>query len=591
MTMVRYSSNRTFLATLSAGIEDRIPVMWPERRFTADPEMNLAEGREATAYFNEGLLIIGFGDGGLFDLLMEDPVANGKLIHCFVLPEERLDFAHWLGSVDIEKVLRDHKLSLHFPGSPSEADLVLDHAYNGHDAIARLAGTTIVDGHPLHPAAAAQRAAWLPTLRKTVVQRFDCLGNDVYDTFMGAKHALMHGLSLVKQPRSSDYRGRYAGKSAICIASGPSGVAAFDRIKELQHEHVIICADSILGGLLDRGIEPDFVCMVERPDVMHKLIDAHAPRCKTVLFALPVVHPTSVTPFGDRVAWWWNADDLYPWLDPNEPSASSGRSTGTMTVGLAALLGCSTAYLVGHDLAFKDGKSHGGGTDAFALEVQEKINRELSRNNPNYYRRTIEVPRNGGGTIETMGVWDIFRSDIELLVSGYQSQTRFVNLNIDLQSGAVIHGTVAGALPEPTGTTLEKSHPTRTWTDEQCTSYQAKARQLIADFDVLRRDFRALTVELAGWRPLRQDRSTVEAMGVKLNLTKPVDERNKMWFAYVFRAALRNLMVRLHLNTYVRTMGERNWNQVQVMRLYAASMPELMDRLEPELKQALESLS
>jgi hypothetical protein len=48
-------------------------------------------------------------------------------------------------------------------------------------------------------------------------------------------------------------------------------------------------------------------------------------------------------------------------------------------------------------------------------------------------------------------------------------------------------------------------------------------------------------------------------------------------------------MVRLHHNTYVRTMAERNWNQVQIMQLYVESIPSLIDRLRPELDLALEN--
>jgi hypothetical protein len=35
-------------------------------------------------------------------------------------------------------------------------------------------------------------------------------------------------------------------------------------------------------------------------------------------------------------------------------------------------------------------------------------------------------------------------------------------------------------------------------------------------------------------------------------------------------------------------MAERNWNQVQVMRLYTLSIPNLINRLQPELEAALE---
>jgi hypothetical protein len=592
MSIAHYELNRAFFLRLAAGAGEHLPSSWPARRFTADPAQTLAEARAATAFFNEGLLAIGFGDGSLLTLLLEDALATAKLIHVIVLPTEMRDFAHWMGTIpSFEKLLSGHKISIHFPSTINQADLIINGAYGDHESITRLAGTAMIEGHPLHEAAEAQRTEWLPALHKTLVQRFDCLGNDVYDTFLGAKHALMHGLGLVRQNRSGDYRDRYAGKSAICIAAGPSCSAFFDRIREVQHEHVIICADSNLGGLLDLGIEPDFTCMVERPESVHRLVKNAGPRCSTVLFALPVVHPSSAQPFGDRVAWWWNADDLYPWLDPAETMGSSGRSSGTMTVALAAALGCSTIHLVGHDLAFKDGVSHGAGTDPMAFETQKRANKELTRTNPNYYWRAVDAPRNGGGLIDTMGVWEIFRSDIESIIASYDSRTTFINHNIRLGTGAVIHGSVDGDFPTPTGIKLEKSHPTRQWTEEQCAAYRARALQLSDDFAALKSAFRELEKEIGAWRPMQMDRAAVEGIGARFNLTKPVDPRNRAWFAYVFRAALRNLMVRLHLNTYVRTMAERNWNQVQVMRTFAASIPNLLDRLEPELKLALEAHS
>lgn len=588
--MEQYNAVRGQLAQSFSIFAEVLPQQWPHIAPAIDRRKTVLALRAATSTLNEGLLVVGFGNGTIIEHLRQDPVGRSKLITVLILEGETDAFAHSLGAFDFRAALSELNLDIHYVKNATDLIRIIAGVFANHSQITRLAGTTIMSTHPLTPLAEQQRESWMPLLQKTILERYDCLGNDVYDTFLGAKHALMHGDKLNKRCRSSDYMGRYLGKSAICIASGPSAAGYFDHIRAIQNEHVIICADSILGGLLEHGIEPDFVCMVERPEEMHRLIDAHAPKCKTVMVALPVVHPSSIIPFGERVMWWWNADDLYPWIDPKEALLHSGRSAGTITVALAGHLKVKTAYLVGHDLAFKDGQSHCAGVNVMALETQTSINRDLSRNNPNYYRRILDAEKNGGGSLETMGVWDIFRSDLEIITHAHQNQTTFINLNINSKTGALVSGTFAGNLPASTGLALEKTHPELSRSKEdEWPKYRERCLLLGEDFDLVKKRFKEISEELVLWRPLNHDRKEVEAMGERVDLTKIVSVENRPWFAYVFRAALRNLMVRLHHNTYVRTMAERNWNQVQIMRLYIESIPSLIDRLRPELDLALEN--
>ena len=587
----RYSRLRAMVVMQIPSLAPFLPERWPSTPPSLDRRATFTALRQATASHNEGLLIIGYGDGSIIDTLRKDTIGRGKLVHVLLLAPEAEAFAHNLGTTDLDLIFKELQLDINFIQRTEDVQLVVSRIFAQHGDIARIAGTLTMDAHPLVPEAESMRESIRPLVQKLLVERYDCLGNDVYDTFLGAKHALMHGDRLIRQPRSSDYVNRYAGKSALCIASGPSISAYYDRIRAIQHEHVIICADSILGGLLEHGIEPDFTCMVERPDNMHRLIDEHAPHCRTVMFALPVVHPSSVIPFGDRVAWWWNADDLYPWLDPRESFLNSGRSTGTMTAALAGLLGIKTAYLIGHDLAFNDGQSHGKGVAQLALENQLNDDDKLSRTTPNYHLRILDVARNGGGLVETMGVWDLFRSDLQIIAASLLGRTEFVNMNIKDGVGAVIDHTVAGDLPSSSGVNLEKSHPVRIPKEGEWETYRDRCLKLAADFQSAKDRYQEFSKILAGWQPLGHSRKEVEAMAARCDLIKLVSPENQAWFAYVFRAALRNLMVRLHHNTFVRTMAERNWNQVQVMRMYSQSIPSLIERFKPELDLALRSFT
>jgi hypothetical protein len=588
MKTQRYAQMRAILINKIPLLANALPLEWPTQGPVIDQRKTLAVLRSVASTLNEGLLIVGFGDGSLIERLRQDPIGRGKLIHLFVLADEVLAFAHVLGEYDFSVIFKTMQLEIHYVTNTGDLNRVMTSIYANHGQIARLAGTELMVTHPLLPAAEKIRAEWVPLIKKIIIERYDCLGNDVYDTFLGAKHALMHGEKLVRQCRSSDYRNRYAGKSALCIASGPSVGDYYEKIRAIQHEHIIICADSIFDGLIEHGIDPDFVCMVERPADMHNLIDKYGATSKAVMVALPVVHPSSVEPFADRVMWWWNSDDLYPWLDPKEFKLHSGRSAGTITVALAGLLGVKEAYLIGHDLSFRDGQSHAVGVNAMAPDTFNAVKHQSSRDSANYHLRLIDAERNGGGTLETQGLWEIFRSDIVLIMHPYREQTKFINLNIATKTGLVIAGTVEGTLPEPSGKLLEKSHPTRVVADDAWPKFRERCLQLGEDFRVVKEKLDEVSKELESWRPLAQDRKTVEAMGSRVDITKIAHKDNSSWFGYVFRAALRNLMVRLHHNTYVGTMAERNWNQVQIMRLYSQTIPMLIERLRPELEQALE---
>jgi hypothetical protein len=585
-----YLRQREFLITRYPAMQAWLPPQWPPRTSAIDRAATITALRQATSTLNHGLLILGYGDGTIIELLRQDPVARGKAITLIVLASELEDFVSSLGRCDIQAACSSMQLQVQLIVTAEDMSRYIITAFAAHHQIAQLAGTTILDSHPLAPAAEELRRTVKPALTAGLTERFDCLGNDVYDTFLGAKHILMNGDRVFREPRTSDYKGRYAGKSALCIASGPSCAAHYERIRAIQHEHVVICADSILGGLLKNGIEPDFVCMVERGDEMHKLIDEAAPKCRTVLFAAPWVHPLSVAPFGGRVAWWWPGDLVYNWLDATEPTIGTGRSTGTMAVALAGHLGVATAYLIGHDLAFHEGQSHGDGVAPLALEAQGKVTKLMSRDHLYYQHRLLDVPKNGGGTVVTSGTWTIFRSDLEVIILNNRTTTTFVNVNVDTGVGAVIAGCIGGRLPEATGQALGKEHPVRITRDEDIQAYRERRQRLLSDFDLCKEKLVGMSEVMKTWRPLQHDQAEVEAKAYEMALGKLVSKTNANWFEYVFRAAMHNLLLRMHHRTQVRTLAERNWMQVQVMRQYLTSMALLIDRLRPELAQVLETV-
>ena len=582
-----YSRLRSFLLGKAPVLAARIPERPGPAPAPLDRSATIAVLRQSLTVQNEVLLVVGWGDGTVAKMLMDDPWAQRKRIHLVILGGEDEHFVASLTDGKLERFLSSGQHSLHWADDVEGMRVVLTQNFSTHNDIVRLGGLVIIENHPLCERGEQTRRDVMPAFRKMLAERLDFLGNDVYDTFLGAKHSLMHGREMIARPYSSNLLDLQKGDSALCIASGPSARPHFDAIRAIQHEHIVICADSILEGLLDAGIEPDYVCMVERPEEMHKLFLGSTTRCRATLVALPVIHPKSRIPFQERVVWWWNSDDLYPWLDVNQRRLSSGRSTGTHTIALAGHLGVKTAYLIGHDLAYHEGRSHSKGTNEWAVSTQVDQDMTLSDNNPNYHSRRFRVPKNGGGMVDTIGIWELFRSDIENGLVAYP-ETEFINLNILDEVGSVIAGTKPGRLPGPTGTALIKRSVDRPWDEAAWTKFRDRALRLEQDFIAIKDGCRAMVERLSGFRPLDCDRAKVEQLAKELDITAMVSAENKVLIQYIFRAALRNLMLRLHHNTCVRTIAERNWNQIKVMRLFAETMTPLVERLEPELAEALE---
>lgn len=593
MSQERYVAAKAAIDEMAGGMGKMLPEEWP----STCPRLNrhgiIRQLREHTCTVNDQMLVIGWGDGQAIKLLADDALNRGKTVFWLIMPSEITAFAHFIGVEGVKLFERFKKLQLSWLLDATQIQALLIRIFGNHDSISRLAGTTLLDSLPLIPQAEEERATILPTLRKTLIERFDCIGNDVYDTFIGAKHSIMHGARLMDEARTSDLIGRYAGKSAICLGSGPSAAQHMEHLARIQHEHVIIVADSFLAGCRRAGIDPDFVCMVERPVDQYQVIEPYLADSDTTLVALPVVHPSCIKLFPPgRVVFWWNADMLYPWIDREECQLNSGRGSGTHSVALAAALGCSEIYLVGHDLAYgNEGSSYANGVSDHAAKIDSKEYDDKPPDpykNPNYYKRHFDVPGNNGDTVVTRGIWEIFRSDMEQIIRSYPDRT-FINPNAVTGEGAVIQGCIGRALPEASGDILDKSRPPIADRQEKRQDFLDRLAALPADFDAMSERCTAVIDKIATWSPITTDHQTVSRLTQEFMIEHIVTEGNVTFFQYILRAGLRNCMVRLQQNTFVRTFKEKSWNQAQVLDMYCRFLRDLMKRLKPELLEALET--
>lgn len=578
------------LAELDSRIANSLPATWPDKPVRINGMSTLRVLRERCSDLNPQTLAIGWGDGEALKHIARDSLNRTKKVHWVILPTEMESFAHFLGSEDYQLINQIKMCTLHFAYDLDTMRSIIPSIFGNHESITALAGTTVLDNHPLTKESEAIRSDWISEIHRLLIERFDCLGNDVYDTFLGLKHTLAHKENVYTYPRSSDYSNHFKGKTAISIGAGPSAKPYLDHIREIQDEVVILCADSFLAGCLRAGIQPDFVCMLERPENKHTILENWASDTTAKFWCLPVVHKKSTDLFQENVIYWFAPDELYPWIDSSEPPWPVGRSTGTMSVAGAVKLGCKKVYLIGHDLAYgEDGASYAVGVDEAAEASDKSVYTEAKKreNNPNYHARTVQLEKNGGGTCSSRGVWALFKSDIEGYTRTWPN-VEFINPNIGTGVGAVIHGTVDGNLPNRTGSPIDKTPPTIRDRSDQLQEYLKKCQVLHEDWTHVIEECKETLAELSQLKPLSTTLSEASKLAKKLDLGAMVSQENAGIFRYVFRAALRNIMVRLQQNLFVGTPAEQAWNQILSLRMYAKSIIDLATEMLPELEASLE---
>lgn len=241
------------------------------------------------------------------------------------------------------------------------------------------------------------------------------LGNSAMDAWWGARNAIANSSMMSCEPKHDSLRGIANGKTVICVASGPTTGEHIEEIRTAQwNGAMVVCADSIYSRLVACGIDPDIVCVIERQPIFAEMVPPGICR-RTIIVAPPVVDPSTVRGWEGRRVWFWQeTPGLYHWLGPNIKTSFSGRSSGTLAVAVAHLLGGSHMYLVGHDLCHIGGRSHDAGVGDLTRDSQAKAEREAPP--CSMHAKTHTVCKDGLIKPSTR-FWMLCKQDIECMLS------------------------------------------------------------------------------------------------------------------------------------------------------------------------------
>lgn len=166
--------------------------------------------------------------------------------------------------------------------------------------------------------------------------------------------------AYVTTPPTQAIRGACAGRLAILVAAGPSLQKNIDQLCSIQHDAVIIAAQTTLAPLLERGIVPHFVTSLDFSDLSAQFFEGVRIPDRVVLVAEPKASWKVIDAFRravDGAPKMILLDNIFARRCLGDALAARatmepGATVMHLAFYLAQWLGCDPIAFIGQDLGF-----------------------------------------------------------------------------------------------------------------------------------------------------------------------------------------------------------------------------------------------
>ncbi|HEH4013739.1 TPA: motility associated factor glycosyltransferase family protein, partial [Campylobacter jejuni] len=388
----------------------------------------------------------GFGNGMFYKTLCENK--NHK--HIIVFEDELEILALALHLFDFSKELKNEKLILFHTPNITTAQLTTLFMYEHIQKSVKIFNLFIHSDFYLK-----FYSHQIQELNKKLIEniRFIVLakGNDPYDSIIGIKHMLNNLPKLLNHGVFQNFlkARKQKVKNAIIVSTGPSLTKQLPLLKKYANKATIFCADSAYPILAKHNIKPDYVCMLERDDIVSKCFDNDFKEFdQGILFIISSVVHQEVIDFLEK-----NSRKYMLVHRPLHFAVSLnlkefgyigvGASVANMAYELAASLRHENIILIGQDLAYaKDGSSHPK-EHIFGNEG-EKIRGEV-----------YTLAYGGEKQVRTQLTWNLFRQAFEKDIFWAKEKLKINTYNCT-EGGARIEGTIEKPFKEMCETLLKE---------------------------------------------------------------------------------------------------------------------------------------
>ncbi|HDV7505083.1 TPA: motility associated factor glycosyltransferase family protein [Campylobacter jejuni] len=392
------------------------------------------------------LFFYGFGNGMFYKALCENK--NHK--HIIVFEDELEILALALHLFDFSKELKNEKLILFHTPNITTAQLTTLFMYEYIQKSVKIFNLFIHSDFYLK-----FYTHQIQELNKKLIEniRFIVLakGNDPYDSIIGIKHMLNNLPKLLNHGVFQNFlkARKQKVKNAIIVSTGPSLTKQLPLLKKYANKATIFCADSAYPILAKHDIKPDYVCMLERDDIVSKCFDNDFKEFdKGILFILASVVHKEVIEFLER-----NNREYMLAHRPLHFAVSLnlkefgyigvGASVANMAYELAASLRHENIIFIGQDLAYaEDGSSHP--REHIYGNEGEKIRGEV-----------YTLAYGGEKQVRTQLTWNLFRQAFEKDIFWAKEKLKINTYNCT-QGGARIEGAIEKPFKEVCETLLKE---------------------------------------------------------------------------------------------------------------------------------------
>ncbi|EAK4323152.1 motility associated factor glycosyltransferase family protein [Campylobacter jejuni] len=392
------------------------------------------------------LFFYGFGNGMFYKALCENK--NHK--HIIVFEDELEILALALHLFDFSKELKNEKLILFHTPNITTAQLTTLFMYEYIQKSVKIFNLFVHSDFYLK-----FYAHQIQELNKKLIEniRFIVLakGNDPYDSIIGIKHMLNNLPKLLNHGIFQNFlkERKQKVKNAIIVSTGPSLIKQLPLLKKYANKATIFCADSAYPILAKHDIKPDYVCMLERDDIVSKCFDNDFKEFdKGILFILASVVHKEVIEFLER-----NNREYMLAHRPLHFAVSLnlkefgyigvGASVANMAYELAASLRHENIIFIGQDLAYaEDGSSHP--REHIYGNEGEKIRGEV-----------YTLAYGGEKQVRTQLTWNLFRQAFEKDIFWAKEKLKINTYNCT-EGGARIEGTIEKSFKEVCETLLKE---------------------------------------------------------------------------------------------------------------------------------------
>ncbi|EIQ6958518.1 motility associated factor glycosyltransferase family protein [Campylobacter jejuni] len=389
------------------------------------------------------LFFYGFGNGMFYKTLCENK--NHK--HIIVFEDELEILALALHLFDFSKELKNEKLILFHTPNITTAQLTTLFMYEHIQKSVKIFNLFIHSDFYLK-----FYSHQIQELNKKLIEniRFIVLakGNDPYDSIIGIKHMLNNLPKLLNHGVFQNFlkARKQKVKNAIIVSTGPSLTKQLPLLKKYANKATIFCADSAYPILAKHNIKPDYVCMLERDDIVSKCFDNDFKEFdQGILFIISSVVHQEVIDFLEK-----NSRKYILVHRPLHFAVSLnlkefgyigvGASVANMAYELAASLRHENIILIGQDLAYaKDGSSH----------PKEHIEGEKIRG------EVYTLAYGGEKQVRTQLTWNLFRQAFEKDIFWAKEKLKINTYNCT-EGGARIEGTIEKPFKEMCETLLKE---------------------------------------------------------------------------------------------------------------------------------------